>query len=307
MSLINEQSRDVKSHLYAGRYKKKSKGIIESPSSRGSFSEVNEFFSKDFPSIERSKRVFTANHDISVINTSDEDILRKEPSINFSQSSANDCHNLQTNVRSQIQSFENQVEHSRSSSSESLLPLKKKLEISESPQQYEKSPLENEVRLCNFALETTKTSHNGHMDQTDVQLKCNSEQKASDSFNAINVIDNIYDSTSKSEIASSLESKKIISKISTLKRKNNLSPSNETLSSISNCTDDYVTELATERDFANGENETMSEMDREFEPLMKNYSKKQNRIKNLMCLLKNQSLYLHLKEIKEFPKSALKI
>ncbi|GFT55378.1 hypothetical protein TNCV_989191 [Trichonephila clavipes] len=208
MSRINEQSRDVKSHLYEGRYKKKPKGIIESPSSRGSFSELNEFFSKDFPSIERLKRVFTVKHDISVINTSDEDILRKEPSINFSQSSANDCHNLETNVRSQIQSFENRVEHSRSSSSESLLPLKKKLKISESPQQYEKSPLENEVRLSNFALETTKTSHNVHMDQTDVQLKCNSEQKASDSFNALNVIDNIYDSTSKSEITSSLESKK---------------------------------------------------------------------------------------------------
>ncbi|GFT55369.1 probable RNA-directed DNA polymerase from transposon BS [Trichonephila clavipes] len=263
VSLINEQSRDVKSHLYEGRYKKKPKGIIESPSSRGSFSEVNEFFSKDFPSIERLKRVFTVNHDISVINTSDEDILRKEPSINFSQSSANDCHNLETNVRSQIQSFENRVEHSRSSSSESLLPLKKKLKISESPQQYEKSPLENEVRLSNFALETTKTSHNVHMDQTDVQLKCNSEQKASDSFNALNVIDNIYDSTSKSEITSSLESKKIISKNSTLKRRNNLSPSNETLSSISNCTDDYVTELETESDYANGENETMSEMDRD--------------------------------------------
>ncbi|GFU10340.1 uncharacterized protein TNCV_2362101, partial [Trichonephila clavipes] len=136
-----------------------------------------------------------------------------------------------TNVRSQIQSFENQVEHSRSSSSESLLPLKKKLKISESPQQYEKSPLENVVRLSNFALETTKTSHNVHMDQTDVQLKCNSEQKASDSFNALN------------------------------------SPSNETLSSISNCTDDYVTELTTERDYANGENETMSEINRENETM----------------------------------------
>ncbi|GFY39568.1 uncharacterized protein TNIN_109861 [Trichonephila inaurata madagascariensis] len=159
MSLINKQRRNVSSHLYdEGPYKKKSKVIIESPSSRGSFS-------KDFPSIERSKRVFTVNHDISEINTSDEDILKKEPSINFSQSCANDSHNLETNVRSQIQSFGNQGEHSRSSSSESPFPLKKKLKISESPQQYEKSPLENEERLSNFALETTKTSHNVHMDQ----------------------------------------------------------------------------------------------------------------------------------------------
>ncbi|GFQ82374.1 uncharacterized protein TNCT_411331 [Trichonephila clavata] len=284
--LTNKQKDNVNSQCTdEGPCKKKPKVLIESPSSGGTVPEMNEFSYNDFPSTERSNQVFTGNHDISLINTSDKDILRKEPSINFSQSCANDCHNLETDVRSQIQSSENQVDYSRSSFSESTLPLKKKLKFSTSSQQYEKSLLENEERLSNFVLETTKTSHNGHMDQTEVQLKCNSEQKAFDSCNVLNVIGNIYDSTSKSEITPSLESKKLISMNSSLREKrNNLSPSNETLSimpvlstrktyeskniaSISNSTSNYVSELETKSNYASAKTETMSENDRDRDSL----------------------------------------
>lgn len=260
IDLINEQKVNTNSQPNnEGFYKRNSKIVIESPSS------------KDLASVERSNQVSTVNHNISRITNTDYEHAFRKKSINFSQSSVNSCHDLETDVRSQNESFEDQVENCRSSSSETPSPLKKKLKISASPQLCKKSILGNEERLSSYTFETAETN-NVLIDQAEIQLKCNSEQKSSDSQCAPNVIN--------PDITSSLESRKFNTRNSGLRRKrrNNQISSNEKLSiiplhstkkicksktvaSISNLKDNYVTEFETKNNCANANNEIISEID----------------------------------------------
>ncbi|GFU00913.1 uncharacterized protein NPIL_597161, partial [Nephila pilipes] len=300
VDLIDEQKDDANSQPNdESPSRKKHKILIESPSSRIAIPKMNEFSSNDFASIKRSNQSCTVNQNVSMINNnSDKHAFRNESYSSSSQISENNSHILELDVKSQNQSFANSLKNYKSSSSKSPSPLKKKIKISTSPFVKEQFFLGNE-ETSSYTSENTKTKNSLHINQTETQLKYNSDQKASDSHYVSNVIGEVYDSTSEPEITSSPESQKFNSKKCIVKKrkKKDLSPSNEKLNVISvhdkrkifrnkaiASTNIYVCELDTKNNIVSANDEPISDAGgRETEYLKRSKPSSKRPSKSLKC------------------------